>query len=490
MKQSLKRNYFFVLFSLVSLLLYSCAEEKEFVKEENRKVIKFEQKTLDEVLQISTFNKAYQKLVKKNAKIGNSALAKSALEEEYDFTIVPDVIKIITSEDGTVSYNMLIEREGLTTSYFENLVLQNDTLNNTDAFLLKYTPSETMTAIPYHDSFSFEGTSEAEQIVTSGKIFFLPGGCVLITNTLCYFLVPGDPEFSLPHPPSSRCTIPSNISTTTSLICPSILGGGGTNPTTISTPSNTGTSTNNNGGLGAAGASPILVATVPCRFNCIEEDTAVQQTPCERLKEITSATKGNMLNKLGNLGSIIQDKGENGYHLKKSPGGVYTYVYSSGGEFNLPFVPHPDVYCFIHTHPHGASPVMSFSDLVMLNKVIKSASLSNKPNVSLMLVVDGGYYAITVNNEDYQQYHDWLVQMQSEILAQNMSAEAAVLNFDEKFVGACMREPGGYELGFLNQIKDSGISFYKLSGTSGIMNYTWKKLYLNAQNVKQEEPCN
>lgn len=392
--------------------MYSCAEEKEFFKDENRKVIQFEQKTLDEVLQISTFNKAYQKLVKKNAKIGNSALAKSALEEEHDFTIVPDVVKIVTSEDGTVSYNMLIEREGLTTSYFENLVLQNDTLNNTDAFLIKYTPSETMNAIPYHDSFSFEGTTEAEQIVTSGKMFFLPGGCVLITNTLCYYLVfdnPDHPEWALPHPPSSQCTSVRDISTTSQLICPTILGGGGnTNPTTSGGTVNGGTTTNNTNGLGASGGgtSPINIATVPCN-GCLEE-VEVGPDPCSKVNKLHQDYP-NLKNALINLAATKTQSHENGIYIDSSPTSpsIQNLTFGSaaqGASINLPSPSGTIKYKMVaHTHDAtgptgtGTFSIFSWVDLSRIAELIIENHI-DEAFVIYCVTADNTQYALTIDS--------------------------------------------------------------------------------------------
>ncbi len=94
------------------LALGGCAKE-DFSNPQNANAklngIKIEQKSFEELLGKSDFNKSFSKVVKKSSVTLQTE--KTALEEQNGFTINEDApIKIITQADSTVIYTMLIER--------------------------------------------------------------------------------------------------------------------------------------------------------------------------------------------------------------------------------------------------------------------------------------------------------------------------------------------------------------------------------------------
>ena len=207
----------------ISLLLFSCSQEQDLIKNQNSKKITIRQKSLDQVLNIPLFNEAYQKLVKTKHKIAKSSQARTQLEELYGFTIDSSEVKIIELENGTLAYNMLIVRDYISPDYFENLIIQIDSINNTDAFIIKYTPSEPIQSIDYHMSFSFVGKKEIQQILTSERVYYLSNGCYINYMTMCYWLVDDSthPEWAYPHVAGSQCSNDDYLITISSdIICP------------------------------------------------------------------------------------------------------------------------------------------------------------------------------------------------------------------------------------------------------------------------------
>ena len=117
-----KTNIF--LYICLALFAYSCSEENNFVKEQNHSKLKFEQKTFEEVLKIPIFNEAYRKISKSKTVFNKSAEARTALEDQYGFTIVAETpVRIVTDQYGVIYYTLLIEREVKVELVFENLVI-------------------------------------------------------------------------------------------------------------------------------------------------------------------------------------------------------------------------------------------------------------------------------------------------------------------------------------------------------------------------------
>ena len=90
------------------------------------------------MLLLPSFNKAYEKV--KTEKQKNS-LAKSAIEDEFNFTIVEGRDANIIEKDGKTFYNILVKRDSVSTTHFENLLIKTEEINNieqTDAYLIKY----------------------------------------------------------------------------------------------------------------------------------------------------------------------------------------------------------------------------------------------------------------------------------------------------------------------------------------------------------------
>jgi hypothetical protein len=370
------------------------------VNDENRRDAKFEQKSLDEVLKIPMFKEAYQKVIKKNIPLTSVSEARTAFEDEYGFTIDPDFIKIIEMEDKTMSYNMLITRDSLTSGYFENLVIQIDSLNNTDAFIIKYIPSEILKKIEFHDSFKFIGEKEVNQIVTSGKMIYLPNGCYILQVALCYDVYPG--QYALPHEPGTLCNNSSFIFTTNSeQIC--VDSGGEITTTSVSI---------SNSFASSSPGNSVYSAVVPCRVGCIEEDNLVDD-PCEELKKLLQTPTSLPPNGIS-IKAAIEDL-RNRYTMTEHEEGYSFYFNSTNNQmyalpaeqltnYSVRYRKSPAVFGGAHFHQDGLVPMFSHDDVpTLLNLYNQSQTALNQENPNFpisthLLVSELGVYAIIPDN--------------------------------------------------------------------------------------------
>lgn len=126
----------------IIIALASCTEEKEYL-ENGKRDLKLSRKPFKELLSLKHFNSAYQKV--KNEKQRSIAL-RSAIENEYNFTIVEGKDVKIVEVDNKTFYNILIQRDTASAVYFENLLLMVEKNNNIDdisAYIIKYEVPDT-----------------------------------------------------------------------------------------------------------------------------------------------------------------------------------------------------------------------------------------------------------------------------------------------------------------------------------------------------------
>ncbi|WP_298392624.1 hypothetical protein [Flavobacterium sp.] len=142
MKQRLKQiTKFIAICALV--VLSSCEKDlyEEGIKQNSN--LKIEQKSFQELLLNKKFSSAYQKVEKSRISKREGLQGRTALEDEYNFTIVEkSPVKILTNDsDGSTTYVMLIERPISENLKFENLIL-NDKNGILDGRIIKYTLSK------------------------------------------------------------------------------------------------------------------------------------------------------------------------------------------------------------------------------------------------------------------------------------------------------------------------------------------------------------
>ena len=128
------------------LILNACTFEEEIIKQNGyQEKIKLESKKFSELMQLPAFSNAYKRVINKKVTLSNDIAARTALEDQYGFTIVEDKdVKVIIDLDGSISYSMLIERAVKENLKFENLVIKVKN-EEVEAIILKYELNEKAT---------------------------------------------------------------------------------------------------------------------------------------------------------------------------------------------------------------------------------------------------------------------------------------------------------------------------------------------------------
>lgn len=507
---SKKLNVF--LYTCLALFAYSCSEENDFIKK-NRVDFTVKEKSFKAALDMPVFTNAYSKLAKKTVASTNTDLARTALEEQFGFMIVPDSpVKIITKEDGTVYFTILIERNEKEDLRFENLIMKvfNE---ETSAAIFKYKLTE-KGIISQTGDYAIKGIESTvfTDLNVEGKMFFNSGGetCFDISVILCDVA----DHRAAGHIATSDCwdffntnENATNIYLGTSVVCMNPDGGGsesenGNNPG--------GTSSNNNGGLGANTNSEneVITSLISCKTgNCIEADSV--KTPCESLNDLFLPLKGNIRSTLTEVNtSAIGVNGEKGAYFTKIGTTYNNHMInqssgnSIGKKINIPVG--LTIYGAVHSHPvyFDGAPMFSFSDLVTLFTLYRKTSEENKQDVVFMLLLpNGSIFAIKIN--DFSAFRSYLNSYDSILSVQNVSDKEKEKNlvFDNKTrkgsqVGDSEIEDK-YVRGFLDEMKNHGVDLYRMTSTTNPITsdikYGWEKLKppVNPSDVIiQELPCN
>jgi hypothetical protein len=179
--------------------------------------------TLKELLKNPNFSDVFSKVKSKTQQLKNTS-ARTALEDQYNFTILPEDVKVIETTDGRTSYTFQIERNTPTLEFFENLVIQLHESGDLDALIMKYTK----TTLDIHD---FEYIKEYTPLIQSGRIYLLSNGCIMTTWTTCSHLVFNDldhPEWMMIHIAGPGCNNSNYFTYHSSITCPEFGGDGGT----------------------------------------------------------------------------------------------------------------------------------------------------------------------------------------------------------------------------------------------------------------------
>ena len=350
------------------------------------------------------FSTAYSKLTKKKFSSTTSETARTALEDQFGFTIVPDVpVKIISKPDGTVFFTLLIEREVKEELKFENLMIQIKN-NETSAAIFKYTMEEKAIKTITNEIIIKEiPNSQFTDLNIDGKMFFNSDGDTCFDINVIQCSVPDHRPAG--HIATSECWSyfnnvagASNIYYATSVVCMNDggIGGGGETGGTGGTSS----STNNTGGLGASGGSsdPVVISPTPCHTaNCIESTL----DPCDKIKKmlLSNPTLSTKLQSLAGMTSQTVEKGKYNTSITNT---INDLPSSASGEIVIPPLPSGEMYLLIaHTHNSPSSStysIYSWEDLENMSKLIKSGQIDINEFILIVITADGTRYALTVSD--------------------------------------------------------------------------------------------
>lgn len=395
----------------IFLLLFSCTEEKNYLENNNRE-LKFTQKPFKEMILLKDFNNAFQKVKSEKQK---SFVARSAIEDQYDFTIVEEKgVNILEGIDKTY-YNILIKRDTTSSLFFENLLIVNEKINNVDhvsAFIIKYeTPNGETKYLPEND----------KDVSTLFSRF--SGDCMIVCTSICYVgdegghacyggdCVASGMECSVYCPPSFNATGGTPMYSGSGENSGN--GGGGGSPNNNSGENQESNPTNENG---ASASSPMSLELAPVSE---EEETTPKRNPCQELNAMVNKPIANVtpaktvLTNLNDLKNNVTTNKERMYVMSptlNNDGSVnhdlYTENYAESTE-NQDNVSADFggiiIDIMVHTHWDATNhcSIFSLEDIYQIYKKIGSGqiNLENKDHFTAMLITAlGTQYAIKFSN--------------------------------------------------------------------------------------------
>jgi hypothetical protein len=439
----------------------------------------------------SKFVSSFNKLPKRKALINSSLQGRTVMEEQYGFTITNTPARVMQVGSIT-SYTFHIERDSVNSTFFENLVVQNDSIGNTTAHIIKYTPYEPMTSFTEHNSYSFEGSAEFTSIIyddasisSTGKIITV---CRSLWGTRCnanidgYCVAPSHIPFSICN--KQNCLTQQFINETCNTYDDgepeeTPIGGGGSSY-----------------GTGGGGTDPIFSDPV-CGSNCIEPYEDTIEDPCIELKKLFNTPKPDIKTTIINYmrpNIAVNPSGEIGAGLIKTDSGAFNTRLLQPTTSNQVFIPTGgSFYSGIHTHPLDTYPMFSWTDVYFLYKMNNNLSPINFVNVSFLLVCqdDSGDFQTYVIVFD-ETFSNTIDNIFNDPENSNCLPEAIAEMMDERLEKKYAKEDElglrNYERAFLRMMMGYNVSLYKANTDLN----NWNKLSLDnltGTNVNTT-PCN
>ncbi len=421
MIKKLKKMKLFLYICLGLIILNACTFEEEIIKQNGyQEKMKLESKKFSELLQLPAFNNAYKRVINKKLTLSNDFAARTALEDQYGFTIVEDKdAKVITDVDGSISYSMLIERAVKENLKFENLIINvKDTIIK--AMTLKYTLSEKAIYNQEHDSYAMDiENTELMPLAIDGKQTTGGDDCIQISTVWCSVLDPNNPEYSHDHIANQGCL--NNSGDALYLIWSEYCFGSGGGGGDIGTGTTGGWNPTTGSGSGPVINNGPSVNTAPI---VDDEDVLVGSTPCDKLYDLIkpyplgqeNPFKQALIANQNAVGSVNNEVGQtirlNGdYQLSidqntNTPGECNSLRIKLVNKF---------LFGFFHSHPsncgvYGTNPLFSFEDIIILYKMViqhnyGSSTYSNGTSVdynNFVITVAGslGTFAIKINDKN------------------------------------------------------------------------------------------
>lgn len=275
MKHTTTKMKFFLYICLGLVFLNSCTLEEDIIKKNDcQEKIKLESKKFSELLKLPVFSNAYKRLINKKVILSNESAARTALEDQYGFTIVESKpVKVITDQ-GSTSYVILIERGVKENLKFENLVI-NVKDSSMVATVLKYSLSQKAIYFEEHDSYIMDITQiDSELLELVGKQ--VEGGQICFEHNILMCNVGGG-GYNDNHVADANCIAYGlGLYLGTYEVCYSSGGGGGSEGGWIPN-TNYGPGPHGGNGTNSVSVSPIVA----------DEDVLANATsPCELLKKL------------------------------------------------------------------------------------------------------------------------------------------------------------------------------------------------------------
>ncbi len=421
---------------MILVTLAGCKRNEEIVRRENyAAALQVRSGSLTELLGERKFRLAYDKIYADRSK------SRTAMEDLYNFTIVPHGAKVIEDRNKT-SYTFKITREINSADYFENLVINVDSLGEASAFILEYTPNEPLKTSS-HNSFTFKGDVKITPILYNVSEAGRDIVCVTAQVMMCNQAEDGG--LGVEHVAGERCKTSAFMYTVTEITCSSTGGGGsfGAGAGQYTGGNNTGGQTGNGGG--GDGNPPINSEPDPSS-NCprcpvfitspVEqldpEASLAPPTPCDHLKNLIKSDA--VKNSFSTLDTRKEQSGEWGFGFKvHSPTSnsimapnVIEASHSDPNKLDMEKAIGGNYVGASHTHPHirnGFYPMFSLEDIEYLLNVSRRHDKDGLPKdysiYVLTLTTYDGVFAIKIKNplKFYGNYSIWKDQIGRKIEA-------------------------------------------------------------------------
>jgi hypothetical protein len=478
-------------------LIFSCSPEQDILKSP-QKNSRISQKPFKELLLLNSFNNAYEKV--KTEKQKNLA-SRSALEDEYNFTVSEKHLVKIYEVDEKTYYNIFIKREAVDATYFENLLLINEKINGENVptgYILKYrTPiKEAAVMIEQHEFFETTSTPLFGRITVY---------CFTACSPICYVL---GGSYTTAHVANSAECVTSHI--LCEEICREVPSGGGFGSS--GSGSEGGSSDGGGGGGSSSGGGngstppppndcgtcnpppPVILPVLP-----EDEDFGPPvNNPCEELKKLTENLniKNTYTEAPNGLNHKVNSYKEFGFAFARTDiGDTTTPVPNSSIEPNILDMSNfvgGDFFGASHTHAnieYGVFPMFPLPDLLYLFKVAFKFESNGEPKdysiFVLTLTVPAGTYAIKI--KDVAKFFTFI---------NSPNFEEQKEKLENKFIDIGLTNQNQLTKELLNVLEknDVGVGLYKIKPDFS----DWSELKLNPfvtststnDNSINEIPCN
>ncbi|UPZ37991.1 hypothetical protein MUB18_06725 [Sphingobacterium sp. PCS056] len=465
------KTIFKVWIFIILVMLAGCELNEEVIRNEKyAEKIKIRESSLDVLLGENKFVAAYNKVYATRDK------SRTVMEQQYNFTIVPYGAKVIDDGNNT-SYTFKITREINNPDYFENLVINVDSLGQTSAYILKYTPSEPL-APAAHNSFNFKGQVKITPIVYNTTETGKTTICVTAQILMC------DQAWSSTntgvHVATNDCQDQNHLFYSPVTTCYTVngdIGGGdfGDDPVVIAPIGGGG------GDPPAEGTPPNNCHRCPVIITAPVEEWVEPPLHCEKLNELLKSFNFKEAIKKLKTEQALTGVKEQGYNLSYNAKGnlvVSEVPEANTGENNVNYSTFPLVFGGIHCHLNGHFSLFSGADLFLLEKFyqrhnyVSNGGVSNPLIPVHLLVSNMGVYAISADNVQ-------AMEKLREIYSNNKKRESFVRALEKNYqkIDNSSFALANYQKIFLEFLKDNGLqlSLYKADD-----NLTkWTKLALN-----------
>lgn len=403
----------FILFLSFVGLLFGCSEEIE-EQEENLKAPRVKESTIRNL-----YNKdnRFKQVAEKTG--FNPALQRDSTITLYGKEVYNDRVKIIEN-DTVISYTMLIKKDSLLQSYFDNLVIQHNKITNEDVvtafrYLNQYTEDAPDNSFRYFGPIQRNGGVQFE--IGQGYIDILMcnyGGSEHVAGSGC----------TRTYIKRFYLTLSGNDS-----VGGSTSSGGGTGPGTGGSTGGPGTGGATGPGTGGSPGSPggggsspgngspiysqpqdpedneepVITSPVKSLDDNEEEEEEQEKTPCQKVKDVFN-NKPEVKNKTQALQnpSYLNLNYEKGFQFNdnESPINVDGAPGTTGITFQLN--DQGTVFAIVHVHfdRPDMSPCFTVEDLQALNGIYQWRASVNKPieDVILIVITRAGTFSMVVEN--------------------------------------------------------------------------------------------